>query len=374
MTREPRRNNPAARKVLIGVIVVALVVAAFGIGLLVSHSRNKKTTETSQPPTGGALSFPTFASKMGLTTGVQLWNSSPSDTDAEIKGIGDAGAHWLRTAVRWKDVEPSSADQDDWTQADRIVDDAEQAHLSLIFNITGAPDWAGAKESGEFSTDPQQYADFVAKLAARYKGKVSVFELGNEPNLTNEVPHPDAATYAKILEAAYPAIKRANPDAFVLTAGLAGGRSRKGNMTGDDYLTQLYQNGAKGFFDGIAFHPYTYPQLPTQEAKGGGRNWSMMLRVRNLMVANGDGDKQIWVTEFGAPTNGPNSVSEQEQASIMKDGFDLWKTYSWGGVISWFDYQDKGTDTSTHKDFFGIVDTTGAHKPSYATYSDLAHG
>jgi len=273
----------------------------------------------------------------------------------------------------WRDVEPSSPNQDDWSNADHIVDDAEKDHVKIIFEIAGAPAWAGSAESGEFSTDPQQYADFCAKVAARYRGRVPVYELGNEPNLTVGVPHPDPATYAKILEATYPAIKKADPNAFVLTAGLAGTRHRNGNITGIDYLTGLYAAGAKGFFDGIAFHPYTYPQLPTEDANGGNRSWNQMLQVRALMVKNGDGDKQIWATEFGAPTNGPGGVSESEQAAIMQNGFDLWKTYSWGGVISWFDYQDKNTDTSSHKGFFGIIDTTGRHKPSWSTYSSFSH-
>jgi exo-beta-1,3-glucanase (GH17 family) len=114
--------------------------------------------------------------------------------------------------------------------------------------------------------------------------------------------------------------------------------------------------------------------LPTQDVDNGTRNWAQMLRIRALMVQNGDAAKPIWVTEFGAPTGGPGGVSQQQQAAIMQNGFNLWKTYSWGGVISWFDYQDKGTDQSSNKNFFGIVDPNGAHKPSWTMYSNIAHG
>lgn len=325
-------------------------------------------------PSNGAIPLPTLQSKMGLATGVQLWNAAPAAMDAEITGIAAAGAKWLRTSLLWRDVEPRSATRDDWSRSDRIVTDSQKAGISLILIISGAPNWAGAQESGEFSTDPQLYAHFAAKLAARYRGRVRVYELGNEPNGTHYVPHPDPGTYVKILQATYPAIKAADPNAFVLTAGLAGGRDRKGNIAGETYLRELYQGGAKGFFDALSFHPYTYPQLPTQEATIGGRNWSMMLRVRALMVQNGDANKQIWVTEFGAPTGGPGSVSAPQQASILQNGFDLWKTYPWGGVICWFNYIDKGDDTSSHKDFFGLVTASGTHKPSYATYLALAGG
>jgi hypothetical protein len=375
----PRRDRWWARNVGIVVIAVVVAVAVIVGGVLFARRQHtakhaSTTTTTPGPEPTGPVTFPTFASKLGLTTGVQLWSASTAQQDTEIAGIAATGARWLRTALSWRDVEPSSADQDDWSKADNIVADAQKDHVSIIFDVVGAPRWAGSQESGEFSTDPQQYADFCAKVAARYRGRVQVYELGNEPNLTTEVPNPDPATYAKVLEAAYPAIKKADPDAFVLTAGLAGGRHRNGNLTGIDFLTGLYADGAQGSFDGIAFHPYTYPLLPTQDVDNGTRNWAQMLQVRALMVRHGDGGKPIWVTEFGAPTNGPGGVSEAQQAEIMKNGFDLWKTYSWGGVISWFDYQDKGTDTSTHKDFFGIVDASLAHKPSYATFSAIAHG
>jgi hypothetical protein len=374
---EPRRANSSTRPLTIGVLVVVVAAAAFGGGLLIAHRRKKSSTTTTTvaaaPGTGGPITFPTFASKMGLSTGVQLWNASPAKQDAQIAGIASAGAHWLRTALLWRTVERQSADQDDWSRPDHIIDDAVQHHLSVILDIGGAPQWAGAAQSGEYSTDPQQYADFCAKVATRYAGRVRVFELGNEPNLTSEIPHPDPATYAKILRATYPAIKKADPNAFVLTAGLGGNRHQGGNIAGADFLTGLYQDGAKGFFDGMAYHPYTYPLLPTQDVDNGTRNWAQMLRIRSLMVSNGDGNKPIWITEFGAPTGGPGGVSDQQQAAILQNGFDLWKTYSWGGVISWFDYADKGTDQSSNKNFFGIVDGSGGHKPSWTTYSQLAH-
>jgi hypothetical protein len=36
---------------------------------------------------------------------------------------------------------------------------------------------------------------------------------------------------------------------------------RSGNLKADAYLRDLYRAGAQGFFDAIAFHPYTYPLL-----------------------------------------------------------------------------------------------------------------
>jgi endo-1,4-beta-mannosidase len=375
---------PGSRRSPSRAAVVGVVIALVAGGALVfaarrsrgsAHSTGTDTTVSTTPggpPASGPIAFTDLGSKMGLSTGAQLWGSSLSEIDSTLSGIAATGAHWVRTSLHWKDVEPASANQDDWVKADRIVADAQQQHLSLIFTVDVAPDWAGGQQTGAFGTDPATYAAFVAKVAARYRGKVDVYELGNEPNLTSYVTHPSAQTYTQILRAAYPAIKAADPGAFVLTGGLGGTRDKSGNIDGETFARQLYQDGAKGFFDAIAYHPYTYPQLPSKEATAGGRGWSHMLGVRALMVQNGDGAKPIWITEFGAPTQGPKSVSEAMQAEILQNGFDLWKTYSWGGVMSWFTYQDKGTDSTTHKDWFGLISQSGAHKPSYAAYAALA--
>ena len=148
-------------------------------------------------------------------------------------------------------------------------------------------------------------------------------------------------------------------------------------------------NGARGFFDGVSYHPYSTPWLPCdpstpvctfdpstsgKDVYGMRNGWDRMLNARNIMVANGDSAKQIWITEFGAPTNGPGGVSEQDQAAILTNGFNLWQTYTWGGAMCWFSYRDKGNDPSTHKDWFGLVDNTGAKKPSNDAFVALARG
>jgi hypothetical protein len=77
---------------------------------------------------------------------------------------------------------------------------------------------------------------------------------------------------------------------------------------GDTFLADLYAAGAKGFFDGVSYHSYTWPQTPSHDSPTGG--WNRMLKARQTMVDNGDGAKKIWVTEFGAPTAGsPNAVT-----------------------------------------------------------------
>jgi Glycosyl hydrolase catalytic core len=179
---------------------------------------------------------------------------------------------------------------------------------------------------------------------------------------------PDPKLYEQVLQLSYALIKASDPKAQVLTGGL-GGTTANGVIGGDEYLAALYKDGAKPYFDGVSYHPYTYPLLPSDDT--GARSWSRMLHAREVMVANGDANKKIWVTEYGAPTGGPGSVSQQQQAAIMFDAYRLWASYPWAGPLCWFDYRDKGTDTSNHGNFFGLYAKDGQPKVSLQQYESL---
>jgi hypothetical protein len=94
-----------------------------------------------------------------------------------------------------------------------------------------------------------------------------------------------------------------------------------------------------------------------------------MLTVRQTMVDHGDGAKQIWATEYGAPTGSTDGVTEAAQAQMLDVAYRLWSTYSWTGPFCWFQYQDKGTDPADHGDWFGLLRFDGSRKPSYDTYA-----
>jgi hypothetical protein len=61
-------------------------------------------------------------------------------------------------------------------------------------------------------TSTEEYAEFAGLVAERYAGKVSAYEIWNEPNTyVYWAPKPDAAAYTELSQAAYPAIKAADP-------------------------------------------------------------------------------------------------------------------------------------------------------------------
>ena len=180
-------------------------------------------------------------------------------------------------------------------------------------------------------SDNAQYAKFVRLVATRYKGKVANYEVWNEPNaIFFWQPAPNATQYTALLKAAYTAIKGADPNAMVIAAGV-GAVVDFGSLTVNPvrFITEMYQAGAAGYFDALAFHPYLsnnpfsqgtpYPDSPLNQVK----------QIYNLMVANGDGNKKIWATEYGQPSS---VVSEANEASYLGDFLRTWRNLPFAGT------------------------------------------
>jgi hypothetical protein len=243
--------------------------------------------------------------------------------------------------------------------------------------IVFTPSWARpAGTTGHHPPDPAQYAAF-AKVAVQHYSALGVhaYEVWNEPNITNFWETPDAAAYTRVLRAAYPAIKSADPTATVITGGTAPAATNGTNIAPVDFLERIYANGGKGYFDAVGHHPYCWPALP-----GDAKDWSAWYQMygtatslRSVMVDNGDGAKQIWGTEFGAPTSGPSGsyISEDAQATTLQRAWSLWSSYSWAGPLMWYAGRDLGTSTTTRENFFGLLRYDYSPKPAYSALEQL---
>jgi hypothetical protein len=207
------------------------------------------------------------------------------------------------------------------------------------------------------------------------------YEVWNEPNLEIEWggQTPDPTRYTALLKAAYPRVKAADPEAWVVTAGLAttGGTladaqagkkmvtTARGPAWNDlHYIQAMYNAGAKGYFDVLGSHPHGFAYAPDRDPTDPAVNGLCFRRAeqqREIMVANGDGDTPIWVTEFGwildpaidgLNCNGWGSwpsrewqiVSPQTQATYLVDAYSYAKQHwPWMSVMCMFNL-DFGAD------------------------------
>lgn len=166
--------------------------------------------------------------------------------------------------------------------------------------------------------------------AAAFKDCIDAYEIGNEPNLawewdpvdpeTMDPLDPDPGGYVQLLRIAYTNIKSADPDAIVISAGMAttGPVPPDVEDVWDDlrYLRAMYEAGAKPYFDALGSHPFGFkyppetdpesiyydpdePDYPNNPDPVEGLCFRRVEQQRAVMEEYGDSKKQVWATEMG---------------------------------------------------------------------------
>ena len=165
--------------------------------------------------------------------------------------------------------------------------------------------------------------------------------------------------------------------ARVLLGGLAAAPVVAGEIPATDFLAAACAEGRCTGVDGVAYHPYTFPQAPLDDREP--NRWLQMDQdsalgpsVRSVLAGVGLGHTPIWVTEYGAPTGGGpedvagrDYVSERAQADLVSQAVraaaadrDLAGIF----VYTWDDL----ADTDSVEGHYGVVRRDGDHKPAYA--------
>jgi hypothetical protein len=171
-------------------------------------------------------------------------------------------------------------------------------------------------------------------MAERYQGKIRAYQVWNEPNLAREWGNqlPDPARYVELLKVCSIGIKAADPQALVISAGMAPtGSGLPEAMPDAQFVEKMYQAGAAPYFDLLGVHAAGYqepPETSPEEAaeKYNGNRFFCFRHVedlRQIMERYGDADKQVAVLEFGWTTDLVNpayswhAVTEQQQAAYL---------------------------------------------------------
>lgn len=263
--------------------------------------------------------------------------------------------HTVRIGIPWVGVE-TLPNKFDWTRADRAVAAANSVNASIICVITSTPLWAmapgGIPPNGRpLSLD--RYADFTAAVADRYKGRIAAYEVWNEPNgIIGYSPAPDANGYTAMLKAAYPKIKAADPNAIVVGGVLGSGKSwGTWTVSPVSYLTSMYAAGAQPYFDVLSYHPYSYDMKFSAGVSTADSPADQLVRIRKLMILNGDAAKKIWASEYGLPTN---RVSEAKQAEFISDAISSWQELPYVGPMTVYTTRDLNSASNNDEERFGV--------------------
>jgi hypothetical protein len=288
-------------------------------------------------PTRRANVVSTQTAKSNILYGLYSDVSWYNDATYRSQSIATAKAlhtQVVRVDLLWEWIE-YKRNHRTWTVIDDVVNQLTAAGIRPLLVVAGSPPWAAGvseakdenfylyvpTDSVKFRTWVSQYTDFITAVAQRYKGKVTMWEIGNEPNDADFwKPAPNVAQYATWYIALRSAIKGVDPTSLVALGGLngLGYDMDPPGMRGTAFLTALY--ALHVYPDIVAIHPYSNVGQSPAIHLNGADNFDDIAVVHNLMVANGQGSIPLWVTEWGWSVD---KVTPAQQADYLGQSLAL---------------------------------------------------
>lgn len=327
--------------------------------------------------------------------------------DETLRRIRAMGFTFVRQQFVWEDIEiHGKGDFEDrrnieavgivsaWDKYDNIVDLAGQHRLQLIARLDNPPAWSRAVGNGpnDWDThgppdDYDDYGDFVEAVVSRYRGRITYFQLWNEPNIFPEwgsaPPNPEA--FVELACLGYRRAKAANPDAVILAAALAPTVAYDDrNMNDLIFLQRAYRAGYGECFDIFSAQGYGFWAGPAdRRLRPTVINYPHHLLLRDMMVVNGDAGRSIWISEVGwnAVPDGDipqifGQVTPAQQADYAMQLYErAQREWPWIGVINYW-YFKRATDQDANQPqyYFRVMEPDFTPLPVYDALAAYANG
>ncbi len=324
----------------------------------------------------------------------------PAKREEIVRLAAEAGFHWLRQEFPWQDIEiHARGDFEDrrnpparsaWDKYDQIVALTEAYQMELIVRVSTPPSWSRARGEvvGAFAP-PDNYTDFgdfIYTLVGRYRGRIRYYQIWNEPNIYPEWgSYPiSPEDYTELLKAGATRARAADPNVVIIAGALASTIALQpdapppANALNDLlFLQRMYDAGAAPYFDIMAMQDYGLWSGPTDRRMHPRvMNFGRPQFVRDLMVANGDAAKPIWISELGWNAV-PDAVADkrfgqvtlEQQARYTPLGYErIRQEWPWLGVANVW-YFKRATDEwlrgGRPEAFFRLADPDFTLQPVY---------
>ena len=332
----------------------------------------------------------------------------PAKRERTLQMVAAAGFHWIRQEFPWEDIEihgrgdfvdrrndldgDGVADPiDAWAKYDNIVALAEEYGLEIIARLSNPPAWSRADgdASGTYAPpdDLTDFGNYVYAVASRYRGRIHTYQVWNEPNIYPEWGEQpvDPEAYTRLLCLAYRRIKEADPAAIVVSGAMAQtvsftpGPGPGTGMSDLVFLQRMYDAGAADCFDVLAVNDYMLWSGPTDRRLPPSYviNYNRPLFLRDVMVANGDAHKPIWISEMNANAvpNDPSiqgvgaygQVTLEQQARYAPLAYQrVMEEWPWVGVVNfWFFKRASDAERDQSWYYFRMVEPDFTPLPVY---------
>ena len=269
------------------------------------------------------------------------------------------GALGKLTGALWPYVEPTKG-QFNWSRIDAFVDAASAHGVGIMYSNDGIPPWAAADSSTCF-TQPyfgpycsgavanlQDWDDFVAALVTRYKGRIQIYELWNEPehSFTGTMPQ-----LVDMMQHEHDIIRTLDPTASILSPSMV--------SQGYPYLDSYFASGGSTDIDAVAIHTYPDPKNDVAESI----TQSISITIKTVMSKYGLSAKPLWGTEgsWGPASTGDITDPNLRTAFTAREYLLAWSI----GITRFYWYAWDSPDVGT------LWSTTGVPTGSAIAYEQV---
>jgi hypothetical protein len=290
----------------------------------------------------------------------------------DMASLKRAGVSVLRIAFGWDGIETGKGNfrWGFWDDYVRIA--VKENGITLIPYVCYTPTWNSTGDTSNYwnhtPKDYDEFGVFVEALVTRYRGSIKTWELWNEPDI-REFWSGNAADLARLTKIGVQAVRKADPGAKVVLAGLAGHT---------DFTLSLFRDyGISPYVDVVNCHSYF-------ETWNGDPLEAVVPYVNTLseIIARYGKGQSLWMAEVGYSTlRGPDGkVSDSYHAAYGYEhtpayqAVALWRTLtlllSTGkmAAIAWYRINDLTPGENVigdHNNWYLGVDSLG-HRPKPA--------
>lgn len=297
------------------------------------------------------------------------------------------GVQLIRQTFDWSRIEQSPGSYD-FSTHDAYVSSLASHGMRVLPILFNPPHFRLGRTSGRASCAPSSFDTFAAfaqALVRRYgpggslwaehpslpKVPITSWQIWNEPNLgIYWCNRASARQYVRMLRAVGGAIKKADPKAEIVTAGLPPSKLSSA-VPIERYIRQMYRAGGKKAFDTMAINSY---------AKNRAELRTLLGTIRRIMNRSGDKRAPIWITELGWGDAGPAHrfiVGSAGQAKRISSSFTeilrQRKRLRLRGVV-YYTWRDAAPYPPLYRDLWGLhtglLDASANPKPAYYAFRD----
>ena len=298
---------------------------------------------------------------------------SIDDAEREMAAAGQIGVSVMRAGQGWEGLEPKPGEWN-WEGLDRLIAQAKNHGIELQMLLAFCAQHAAPPEAqaafekavaakqkdawliwNRAAPRDDAWRKYVAAVVEHTRGKVRMFEVWNEPDLSGFYTG-TTDDYLRLLRSAYAEAKRVNPDAIVMTGGFAGVGSHPGHALNPNLQERVLAE-ASDSFDVHAYHGHGTFQTFMQSVDG------ELARIR----AQEPHPKPIYFNETAM-----HSTFGTDHAQALTLVKKLAFARARGSLgYTWYDLRNDGYDTADHEHNYGLLTRDFQPKAAYAAYNQL---